>query len=60
MEFMSLALFIVAIRVLLAGFTGAFSLAGTGLLCAFIGFLTGHLHSVLFDAWPHRPHCTNT
>lgn len=54
MEFMSLALFIVAILVLIAGFPVAFSLAGTGLLFALIGFITGSFDLVFLEAVPNR------
>ncbi len=54
MEFMSLALFIVAILVLIAGYPVAFSLAGTGLLFALIGFVTGSFDLVFLEAVPNR------
>ncbi len=54
MEFMSLALFIVAILVLIAGFPVAFSLAGTGLFFALIGFITGSFDLVFLEAVPNR------
>ena len=54
MEFMSLALFIVAILVLIAGYPVAFSLAGTGLLFALIGFITGSFDLVFLEAVPNR------
>lgn len=54
MELMALALFIAVIFVLIAGFPVAFSLAGTGLLFALIGVLTGTFDPVFLEAVPNR------
>lgn len=53
-EFMSLFLFLAAVFVLLMGYSVAFSLAGTGLLFAGIGALTGHFDLVFLEAIPNR------
>ena len=54
MEFMSLALFIAVILILIAGYPVAFSLAGTGLLFAFIGIMTGSFDPAFLEAVPNR------
>ncbi|WP_293266909.1 TRAP transporter large permease subunit [Neptunomonas sp.] len=54
MEYLSLFLFLGAVLVLLMGYSVAFSLAGTGLLFAGIGALTGHFDSVFLEAIPNR------
>ncbi|MGY8868805.1 MAG: TRAP transporter large permease [Pseudomonadales bacterium] len=54
MEYLSLFLFLGAVIVLLMGYSVAFSLAGTGLLFAGIGALTGHFDSVFLEAIPNR------
>ena len=53
-EYLSLFLFLTAVFVLLMGYSVAFSLAGTGLLFAGIGALTGHFDSVFLEAIPNR------
>lgn len=53
-EYLSLLLFVAAIFVLLIGYPVAFSLAGTGLLFAGIGALTGHFDAVFLEAIPNR------
>ena len=53
-EFMPLILFIFVCLVLMAGFPVAFSLAGTSLLFAGIGVLTGTLDSAFLSALPNR------
>lgn len=53
-EYLSLFLFLGAVLVLLMGYSVAFSLAGTGLLFAGIGALTGHFDSVFLEAIPNR------
>ena len=53
-EYLSLFLFLGAVIVLLMGYSVAFSLAGTGLLFAGIGALTGHFDSVFLEAIPNR------
>lgn len=54
MELMPLALFLVVILVLIAGYPVAFSLAGTGLLFALIGTATGTFDPVFLEAVPNR------
>lgn len=54
MEYLSLFLFVGAVIVLLMGYSVAFSLAGTGLLFAGIGALTGHFDTVFLEAIPNR------
>lgn len=54
MEFMSLALFIAVILILIAGYPVAFSLAGTGLLFAFIGIMTSSFDPAFLEAVPNR------
>ena len=53
-ELLPLLLFVGAIFVLLMGYSVAFALAGTGLLFAAIGTLTGHFDSVFLQAVPNR------
>lgn len=53
-EWMPLILFIVVCLVLMAGFPVAFSLAGTSLLFAGIGVVTGTLDSAFLAALPNR------
>jgi tripartite ATP-independent transporter DctM subunit len=53
-EFMPLFLFVGAIFILLMGYSVAFALAGTGLLFAGIGILTGHFDAVFLQAVPNR------
>ncbi len=50
----SLALFLTVIVVLLAGFPVAFSLAGTALMFAFVGVLTGWFDASFLTAMPSR------
>jgi tripartite ATP-independent transporter DctM subunit len=54
MEYLSLLLFVAAVFVLLMGYSVAFSLAGTGLLFAGIGAVTGHFDTVFLEAIPNR------
>ena len=54
MELMPLALFLVVVLVLIAGYPVAFSLAGTGLLFALIGVITGSFDPVFLEAVPNR------
>ncbi len=49
-----LALFLVVVLVLLAGFPVAFSLAGTALLFGLLGTLTGHFDPAFLMATPNR------
>ena len=51
---MSLALFIAVILILIAGYPVAFSLAGTGLLFAFIGIMTSSFDPAFLEAVPNR------
>ncbi|MBY4676546.1 TRAP transporter large permease [Marinobacterium arenosum] len=53
-ELLPLLLFVVAVFVLLLGYSVAFSLAGTGLLFAAIGTLTGTFEPVFLEAIPNR------
>ncbi|MEH6576190.1 MAG: TRAP transporter large permease subunit [Amphritea sp.] len=53
-ELLPLFLFLGAIFVLLMGYSVAFSLAGTGLLFAAIGTLTGHFDATFLEAIPNR------
>jgi len=53
-ELLPLLLFVGAIFILLLGYSVAFSLAGTGLLFAAIGTLTGDFDSVFLQAIPNR------
>ena len=54
MEWAALLLFLAVIVFLLAGFPVAFSLAGTGLLFAFAGVLTGGFESAFLSGLPSR------
>ncbi|MBN1005867.1 TRAP transporter large permease [Amphritea pacifica] len=54
MEFLPLLLFVGAIFVLLLGYSVAFSLAGTGLIFAAIGIMTGHFEASFLEAVPNR------
>lgn len=53
-ELLPLLLFLVAIFVLLLGYSVAFSLAGTGLIFAAIGIMTGHFEPSFLEAVPNR------
>jgi len=53
-EWVALPLFLSVIVVLLAGFPVAFSLAGTALIFAFIGILTGSFEPAFLSALPSR------
>ncbi|WP_428034689.1 TRAP transporter large permease [Amphritea sp.] len=53
-EFLPLLLFAGAIFVLLLGYSVAFSLAGTGLIFAAIGIMTGHFEASFLEAVPNR------
>ena len=53
-EYLPLLLFVGAIFILLMGYSVAFALAGTGLLFAGVGILTGHFDSVFLQAVPNR------
>ncbi len=53
-ELLPLLLFVGAIFILLLGYSVAFSLAGTGLLFAAIGTMTGDFDSVFLQAIPNR------
>jgi len=57
---MALALFIVVILVLMAGYPVAFTLGGTALLFAFLGSLTGSFDLVFLSALPNRLYGTMT
>ncbi|MCH7820536.1 MAG: TRAP transporter large permease subunit [Proteobacteria bacterium] len=54
MEWVALLLFISVIAVLLAGFPVAFTLAGTALIFAGIGALTGNFNEALLTGLPNR------
>ncbi len=54
MELLPLLLFAGAIVVLLLGYSVAFSLAGTGLIFAAIGIMTGHFEASFLEAVPNR------
>ena len=54
MEFIPLLLFIAVCLVLMCGFPVAFSLAGTSLLFAGIGLLTGTFDPAFLSAVPNR------
>ena len=56
MELLPLFLFLGAIVVLLLGYSVAFSLAGTGLIFAGIGILTGHFEPASWK--PCRTACS--
>lgn len=53
-EFLPLLLFLGAIFVLLMGYSVAYSLAGTGLIFAAIGIMTGHFEASFLEAVPNR------
>ena len=53
-ELLPLLLFLGAIVVLLLGYSVAFSLAGTGLIFAAIGIMTGHFEASFLEAVPNR------
>ncbi|WP_417225893.1 TRAP transporter large permease [Amphritea sp.] len=53
-EFLPLLLFLGAIFVLLLGYSVAYSLAGTGLIFAAIGIMTGHFEASFLEAVPNR------
>ncbi|BBB27932.1 TRAP transporter large permease [Amphritea japonica] len=53
-ELLPLLLFLAAILVLLLGYSVAFSLAGTGLIFAAIGIMTGHFEPSFLEAVPNR------
>ncbi|UTW03436.1 TRAP transporter large permease subunit [Amphritea atlantica] len=53
-EYLPLLLFVGAIFVLLLGYSVAFSLAGTGLIFAAIGIMTGHFEASFLEAVPNR------
>ncbi|WP_290696927.1 TRAP transporter large permease subunit [Amphritea sp.] len=53
-ELLPLFLFLGAIFVLLLGYSVAFSLAGTGLIFAAIGIMTGHFEPSFLEAVPNR------
>jgi tripartite ATP-independent transporter DctM subunit len=53
-ELLPLFLFLAAIFVLLLGYSVAFSLAGTGLIFAAIGIMTGHFEPSFLEAVPNR------
>jgi tripartite ATP-independent transporter DctM subunit len=54
MEWVALLLFLSVVLVLLAGFPVAFSLAGTALIFAAGGILTGNFHEALLSGLPNR------
>ncbi|WP_299200373.1 TRAP transporter large permease subunit [uncultured Amphritea sp.] len=53
-ELLPLLLFAGAIFILLLGYSVAFSLAGTGLIFAAIGIMTGHFEASFLEAVPNR------
>lgn len=53
-ELLPLFLFFCAIFVLLLGYSVAFSLAGTGLIFAAVGIMTGHFEPSFLEAVPNR------
>ena len=53
-ELLPLFLFLGAIFVLLLGYSVAFSLAGTGLIFAAVGIMTGHFEPSFLEAVPNR------
>jgi len=57
---MALALFVVVIVILMAGYPVAFTLGGTALLFAFLGSLTGSFDLVFLNALPNRLYGTMT
>ncbi len=54
LEYLPLLLFAVVFLVLLLGYSVAFSLAGTALLFAGFGILTGHFDAAFLSAFPSR------
>jgi tripartite ATP-independent transporter DctM subunit len=54
MEYMSLLLFLAVCGVLLLGYPVAYSLAGTAIIFAGIGMLTGHFEAAYLHALPSR------
>lgn len=54
MEYLSLAMFVAVCLVLMAGYPVAYSLAGTSLVFASIGILTGHFDGAYLGALPNR------
>jgi tripartite ATP-independent transporter DctM subunit len=57
---MALALFLVVIIVLMAGYPVAFTLGGSALLFAFLGAMTGNFDLVFLNALPNRLYGTMT
>jgi len=53
-EFIPLLMFVVVCLVLMAGYPVAFSLAGTALLFALVGNMTGHFDMAFLHALPNR------
>ena len=53
-EFIPFLMFLVACLVLMAGYPVAFSLAGTALLFALVGTVTGHFDMTFLQALPNR------
>ena len=53
-EFIPFLMFLVACLVLMAGYPVAFSLAGTALLFALVGTVTGHFDVTFLQALPNR------
>ncbi len=53
-EYLPLLMFLVVCLVLLMGYPVAFSLAGTALLFAWIGGMTGHFDHAFLQAFPNR------
>ena len=53
-EFIPFLMFLVACLVLMAGYPVAFSLAGTALLFALVGTVTGHFDMAFLQALPNR------
>ena len=54
MDFLPLLMFVFAFAILLSGFPVAFCLAGTALLFAGIGILSGHFDTAFLAAIPER------
>lgn len=53
-EVLGLLMFLGALLLIFSGYPVAFSLGGTGLLFAFLGWTTGHFDLALFQALPNR------
>ena len=53
-EFIPFIMFVAACLVLMAGYPVAFSLAGTALLFALVGTITGHFDVAFLYALPNR------